>query len=237
MPRKKINRTDEDGDSSAVEVADNLEPTPKPSTPPVAVVYEPVKVNNANLTELKFALDDALKRFLSHPDRFSTINTHTDVRLGLGYANVAIAIATGLYSWKISFHESKFVVMIGVVAYTLLSAIQMAYVYFVEGETIFVGKRKTLAKRIETEKVKAESRTTNPESNSLPPSSAPANVSLFTNYPRGKSSYLPPHYKLSLTYTNTASGGKSLIRKGKVEDERCYADFFDEDEEKGAKSY
>src|SRR4051812_21653192 len=27
--------------------------------------------------------------------------------------------------------------------YTLLSAVQMAYIYFVEGNTVFVGKRKT----------------------------------------------------------------------------------------------
>ncbi|KAB5590783.1 SPC25 domain-containing protein [Ceratobasidium theobromae] len=66
-----------------------------------------IKANNSNLTELKFTCDDALRKHLSRPEHFKQLHTHTDVRLGLGYASVAIAAATGLYSWKKDFEESK----------------------------------------------------------------------------------------------------------------------------------
>jgi len=193
---------------------------------PATVTYEPVQINNYNITELKHTLDDAVKRYLGRPDNYSQNHTHTDVRLGLGYTAVLVAAATGFYSWKISFGESRLGVIAGVVAYMLLSGAQMLYAYFIEGDTVFVGKRKVLEKRIETERLTAQSRTTRPKSSSTPAASIVP--SLPTAYPRPSASALPPHYKLTVQYARTASGGKSLIRKGKVEDERCYADFFDQ---------
>ncbi|KAG8991321.1 hypothetical protein FRB90_001393 [Tulasnella sp. 427] len=182
----------------------------------VPLTFEPVQINNYNLTDLKNTLDDALKR----------IHLHTDVRLGLGWAAVLVAAATGLYSWKISFEESRLGVFIGVTLYAILSTVQMGYIYFVEGDTIFVGKRKTLDKRIQTERLTASSKTTRPKPKSAASSTAPT-LPLSTFYPRATSSYLPPHYHLSIDYALTVSGGKALIRANKVEDERCYADFFD----------
>lgn len=192
----------------------------------VPLTFEPIQINNYNLTDLKNTLDDALKRCLARPDCYSQIHQHTDVRLGLGWAAVLVAAATGLYSWKISFEESRLGVFIGVALYALLSAVQMGYIYFVEGDTVFIGKRKTLDKRIQTERLSALSKTTRPKPQSLAPSSAPT-LPLSTFYPRATSAYLPPHYHLTMNYALTVSGGKALIRADKVEDERCYADFFD----------
>jgi signal peptidase complex subunit 2 len=94
-----------------------------------------IKVNNANVTDLKHACDDALKRvsqgllsfsfslanhlsnfeFLSRPDLFKQQYLHTDVRLALGWAGVGIALFTGLYGWKVEFEKSKPVVWAGLI--------------------------------------------------------------------------------------------------------------------------
>lgn len=76
-----------------------------------------------------------------------------------------VAFGTGLYGWKIEFEEAKPVVWIGVILYVfalyfimlvtnliyryiVLSAAQTLYAYFVESNTVFVGKRKTFDKRV-----------------------------------------------------------------------------------------
>ena len=46
---------------------------------------------------------------------FKQIYTHTDVRLALGWASVFIAVATGLYGYKVEFEASKPAVLVGVV--------------------------------------------------------------------------------------------------------------------------
>ncbi len=51
---------------------------------------------------------------LSRPDYYAQNHMHTDVKLALGYTAVLVAAATGLYSWKISFEESKLGVTAGV---------------------------------------------------------------------------------------------------------------------------
>ncbi|KAG8901903.1 hypothetical protein FRB99_005006 [Tulasnella sp. 403] len=224
MARKKAD-TSSGGNSDGLRVDTTQHVDTSDGVP--AVAAEPVQINNYNLTDLKNTLDDALKRCLSRPEYYTQIHLHTDVRLALGWSAVLVAAATGLYSWKISFQESKLGVFFGVVLYALLSTAQMAYIYFVEGDTVFVGKRKTLAKRIETERLTTSSRTTRPKPSS-DGSVKPLVPSLSTAYPRSTSTYLPPHYRLTMQYKVTASGGKSLIRKTRVEDERCYADFFDE---------
>jgi hypothetical protein len=53
-------------------------------------------------------------QFLSRPDLFKQIHTHTDIRLALGWAGVIIAVATGLYGYKIEFEAAKPVVWMGV---------------------------------------------------------------------------------------------------------------------------
>lgn len=165
---------------------------------------EEVKVNNASTTEMKHACDDALKRFLSRPELFKQIYTHTDVRLALGWASVLVAGGTGLYGWKIEFEKSKPVVWAGLLLYIFLTVVQTLYSYFIEGDIAFVGKRKTFDKRIVTERITIES-TTKP---SKPDS--------------------PPAYSLNLSYVRSTSGGKSLLGKGRTSTQRGYNTFFDE---------
>ncbi|KAI0641533.1 microsomal signal peptidase 25 kDa subunit-domain-containing protein [Trametes meyenii] len=165
---------------------------------------EEVKVNNASATDMKHACDDALKRFLSRPDLFKQIHTHTDVRLALGWLSVLVAGATGLYGWRVPFEQSKPAVWIGVIAYVLLTVTQTLYAYFIEGDIVFVGKRKTFDKRIVTERITITSRTT--------PSTPQT----------------PPGYALGLSYVRSAAGGKTLLGKGRAQEEHAYTGFFDE---------
>ncbi|KAI0326088.1 hypothetical protein GY45DRAFT_1329335 [Cubamyces sp. BRFM 1775] len=165
---------------------------------------EEVKVNNASATDMKHACDDALKRFLSRPDLFKQIHTHTDVRLALGWLSVLVAGATGLYGWRVPFEQSKPAVWAGVIAYVILTIAQTLYAYFIEGDVVFVGKRKTFDKRIVTERITITSKTT--------PSTPSA----------------PPAYALGLAYVRSAAGGKTLLGKGRTHEERPYTEFFDE---------
>jgi len=168
---------------------------------------EEVKVNNASSTELKLACDDALRRYLSRPEQFKAQHTHTDIRLALGYTGVAVAAATGLYSWKRDFEESKPVVWVGVIMYMLLTSIQTLYSYFIEGDTVFVGKRKTVNKRIETERL------------TLSAKAVPSDKANFS---------VGPRYSLNAVYVHTSNNGKSLIRKSKQSTEAPFTTWFDE---------
>ncbi|TDL25288.1 hypothetical protein BD410DRAFT_826572 [Rickenella mellea] len=166
---------------------------------------EVIKVNNANLTELKNACDDAVKTLLSRKELFSTIHTHTDIRLGLGWAGVFVAFGTAFYGYKVEFEKSKPIVWAGVILYGILTVTQALYAYFVERDTVYVGKRKTLAKRIETERISVSSRTV----------------------PAKRED--PPRYSLSVSYVRSANSGKSLLGRGKGTDQRGYNEFFDEE--------
>jgi len=167
---------------------------------------DPVKVNNASANEMKLACDDAVKRFLSQPGAFKTINWHTDVRITLGWSSVLVSALTALYGWKVEFEKSKPVVWAGVILYLVLTSIQSLYAYFIEKDIVFEGKRKTLARRIETELITLSSRTI-PSSRSAP----------------------SPKYKLSISYVHSTNSGKLLLGRGKDEDEESYNQFFDGD--------
>lgn len=64
-----------------------------------------------------------LSQFLSRPDLFKQIHTHTDVRLALGWASVFVAGATGLYGFKVEFEKSKPVVWAGLIVYVHTSIV------------------------------------------------------------------------------------------------------------------
>ena len=189
MPR---GRRAVNGNEPAVDTDSPSEATPTPQprsifpiTPTPSKDRDVVKVNNANLTELKNALDDAIKRvrdntlsllcpsltggftqFLSRPDLFKQIHLHTDVRLALGWSGVLVAGATAFYSWRLEFEQSKPIMWIGLIVcvflshthacciclpslrYVILTLLQTLYAYFVEGDIVFVGKRKTFDKRV-----------------------------------------------------------------------------------------
>jgi signal peptidase complex subunit 2 len=177
---------------------------------------EAVKVNNASLTELKNACDDALKRFLSRPELFKQIHHHTDIRLALGWLSVLVAGGTALYGYKIEFEKSKPVVWVGVLCYVILTTLQTLYTYFVQKDTVFVGKRKTFSKRIITERLVIGSRTIPAKKIQPPPSDSSS--------PKA----IPPVYSISLSYNRSASSGKSLLARGKTGGSRPYVEFFDE---------
>ncbi|KAH6917843.1 microsomal signal peptidase 25 kDa subunit-domain-containing protein [Coprinopsis sp. MPI-PUGE-AT-0042] len=189
---------------------------------------EEVKVNNASVVELKNACDDAIKKFLSRPELFKQIHLHTDIRLGLGWLCVFVAGGTAFYGYKIDFETSKPVVTIGLIVYIILTTLSTLYAYFVEGDTIFVGKRKTFSKRIITERI-------NIASSTLPASpSSKSSSSNSTSNPKSDSSVAPfspvnaPSYSLSLAYIRSTNGGKSLLKRGKSKANAPYTRFFDE---------
>ncbi|KXN91572.1 Signal peptidase complex subunit 2 [Leucoagaricus sp. SymC.cos] len=201
------------------------EPPDRP-TGPLAIPVSPadrdtVKVNNSNITELKNACDDAVKRYLARPELFKQIHLHTDVRLGLGWLSVFVAAGTALYGYKIDFEKSKPVVWFGVILYFALTSIQTLYAYFVEGDTVFVGRRKTFSKRIITERITLSSKT-QPASKTKPSSSSSA-----PNKDNPTTS-TPPSYVLSISYVRSANAGKSLLAKGKTKVVGSYTSFFDE---------
>ncbi|KDQ06905.1 hypothetical protein BOTBODRAFT_140652 [Botryobasidium botryosum FD-172 SS1] len=179
------------------------------------IAEDPVKVNNASVTDLKNACDDALKRVLDREGQFKQQHRHIDVRLGLGYANTVIAVGSSLYGWKYDFETAKPVVWVGVILYVLLSAAQTLYTWFIEKDTVYVGKRKTFAKRVESERITIASRT-------VPHAPSPlAGTPAITN---------APSYSLTLSYVRTSGGGKTLIRRSNLADQvQSYSAFFEDD--------
>jgi len=177
---------------------------PSPPSPPIPHEEERADAYKEEYNGPKHACDDALKRYLARPDLFKQIHVHTDVRLALGWLSVFVAAGTAFYGYKIEFEKSKPVVWVGLILYILLTTVQTLYAYFIEGEVVFVGKRKTFSKRIITERITISSST----------------------IPVKKST--PPTYQLQLNYVRSTSGGKSLLAKGKTRGGREYNAFFDE---------
>ncbi|KAJ7202874.1 microsomal signal peptidase 25 kDa subunit-domain-containing protein [Mycena pura] len=220
MPRKKVNGTQAISTAAAGfgSGASSIPSPPSPDRPPGPLSLAPlpgprdvVKVNNLSATELKNACDDALKRYLSRPELFKQIHQHTDVRLVLGWLGVFVAGATGLYGYKVEFEQSKPVVWTGLILYLLLTFTQTLYSYFVEGDVVFVGKRKTFSKRIETERITLSSRT----------------IPVSFSQKHAPASTIPPQYALSLSYVRSTSANKSLLAKGKTQAQVPYTRFFD----------
>jgi len=190
----------------------STEKPPGPLSIPVSAdERDAIKINTANSTDLKNTCDDALKRYLSRPNLFKQIHLHTDVRLTLGWAGVLVAVATGLYGWKVEFEQSKPAVWAGFITYVILTSLQALYAYFIEGDIVFVGRRKTFSKRIITERITISSRTAPVTASSSQPS--PANT---------------PSYSLNITYVQSTSSGKSLLAKNRAHGSKEYSAFFDE---------
>ncbi|CAG8685625.1 4325_t:CDS:2 [Funneliformis caledonium] len=68
---------------------------------------EPIIVNNSNLVELKNACDDYIQKLFVSKANFRQNNTHTDVKLVLGYLACGFALSGGYYGHKIPFNEAK----------------------------------------------------------------------------------------------------------------------------------
>ncbi|KAJ6584580.1 microsomal signal peptidase 25 kDa subunit-domain-containing protein [Mycena capillaripes] len=223
MARKKANGAPQEiSTATAGPSTTDIPSPPSPDRPPGPLSLAPlpgtrevVKVNNFSTTELKNACDDAVKRYLSRPELFKQIHQHTDVRLALGWLSVFVAGGTGLYGYKVEFEQSKPVVWVGLILYTLLTIAQTLYAYFVEGDIVFVGKRKTFSKRIITERITLSSRT---QPVSFPPKSASSSATATS---------IAPQYALALNYVRSTSSNKSLLAKGKTQAEAPYSRFFD----------
>jgi signal peptidase complex subunit 2 len=84
--------------------------------PPLTTTPDEVKVNPYNASELKVALDDALKRYAANDETgFRRVNRHTDVKLVLGWSAVVVAALTAGYGYMVDFEKSKPAVWAGVV--------------------------------------------------------------------------------------------------------------------------
>jgi len=195
----------------------SLSPESERPVGPLSVVSsqhrDVIKVNTANATELKNACDDAVKRYLSRPELFNQIHLHTDVRLALGWLGVFVAAGTAFYGYKVDFEQSKPLVTVGLVVYIILTVVQSLYAYLIEGNIIFVGKRKTFSKRIIGERIQLNSTTVPVSSSTLSTTPSPANA---------------PSYQLAISYVRSTNGGKSLLAKGRTNACQSYSAFFDE---------
>ncbi|WWD19318.1 hypothetical protein CI109_103776 [Kwoniella shandongensis] len=118
-----------------------------------------VIVNNANLGEIKSALDDIVKKHLVDQS-FTPSLVHPTVHLGLGYSSVILALSSVLYSLRVEFEESKPVLWVAVIGYSLLQTALWAWKRWVEKGEVFRGKRRRMVKRIETDHVQIISSTT-----------------------------------------------------------------------------
>ncbi|GAA5884018.1 hypothetical protein JCM6882_002104 [Rhodosporidiobolus microsporus] len=193
-----------------------------------------VKVNTANLSELKNAVDDVVKEFFSHTShRFSRSFMHEDVRLTLGWSAVAVAAATGYYGYKTEFHESKGWVGVGVIVYVVLNTLLALYVAYFEQNTIFVGKRRTFASRISTEHLTLSSLAASSPTHTSTSSWVPFPISLLAPSPKAPtsspsaSSPSYPLYSLTLTYRHSANANKSLLHANTTTRTHALGGWFD----------
>ena len=126
-------------------------------------------------------------------------------------------------------------------SYILLTTIQTLYAYFVEGDIVFVGKRKTFDKRVRLLSITRQLLST-PQLRSAPcPPHSPSAVGLrliarpqiVTERITLSARTLPstpekaPHYSLSVAYLRSSGAGKSLLAKGRADAARGYDAFFD----------
>jgi len=122
-----------------------------------------------------------------------------------------VAFGTGLYGYKVEFEKAKPVVWVGVILYVVLSVVQTLYAYFVERDTVFLGKRKTFDKRIVTERITISSKTIPYSATTSSSNSSPC-----------------PSYSITVSYLRSTSSGKSLLAKGKTSRTKPFSAFFEE---------
>ncbi|KAM0749607.1 hypothetical protein T439DRAFT_381194 [Meredithblackwellia eburnea MCA 4105] len=209
-PEKQVEKTKQESSTSGEEV--------------------PHKVNTANLAELKSACDECVKEYFGRPTAFSQSHTHEDIRLALGWSSTIIAFASAYYGYRTEFQESKFWVTVGVALYMLLSGASALYSQYIEKNVIFVGKRRTVASRISTERLTVSS--TVPPSPTAPKSyvdSILAAVSLAPTPEPASAADAFPSYKLSVSYVHSSNNGKSLIHHADATLEKPFAAWFDEE--------
>lgn len=112
--------------------------------------------------------------------------------------------------------------------YILLTIVQALYAYFIEGDVVFVGKRKTLDKRVCFPSILHPPPFPLHSLDPIEPHPQIVTERLTiasTSTPSKPST--PPAYSLTVAYVRSASGGKSLLGKGRASAQRGYQTFFD----------
>ncbi|RSH85675.1 hypothetical protein EHS25_003816 [Saitozyma podzolica] len=152
-PRKAVANGSAPTDSdSAVDLNGNGNSTGHKSSSLATDPLPTVKVNNANLGEIKGALDEIVKKHLIDQS-FTPSLVHPTVHLVLGYSSILFSLGGVLYSLRVSFEESKPVLWVAVVGYMVLQSALWAWKRWVEKGEVFRGKRRRMVKRIETDHV------------------------------------------------------------------------------------
>merc|ERR1711939_223757 len=160
-----------------------------------------VVVNKWSLHELKTACDDAVQQYLSKPSLFQASHMHTDVRLVLGWTSSIIALSGALYAYKVNdFQASRQYVLASVIIYVVLSTVMAVYSRYVEQDTIFQGKRKVFAGRIETQQLHVRTACASP---------------------------YKPIYQVTMSYHHSSNGGKTLIAQSEETFEIPFNEVFD----------
>ncbi|KAL1976511.1 hypothetical protein VTN31DRAFT_2793 [Thermomyces dupontii] len=108
---------------------------------------ETQKVPVYSLNDLKNTTDDALTPYLCtlpQPYTFKRDNTHSNVRLVLGFTAVAIAAVTFYLDRQLGWEAVQATwVRVAVVVYFTLNSILTVYIWAVEAGEVFRGRRKT----------------------------------------------------------------------------------------------
>lgn len=127
-----------------------VQPAPAPTDSLATDPLPTVTVNNANIAEIKSALDDIFKTYLLDQS-FTPSLLHPTVHLALGYSSVVLALSSVLYSLRVSFEDSKPVLWVAVVGYSLLQTALWGWKRWVEKDEVFKGKRRRMVKRVRLE--------------------------------------------------------------------------------------
>ena len=75
---------------------------------------------------------------------------HPTVHLALGYSSVIISLGAVLYCLSVTFEESKPILWVAVVGYSVLQSALWAWKRWVEKGEVFRGKRRRMVKRVST---------------------------------------------------------------------------------------
>ncbi|WOO77038.1 putative signal peptidase complex subunit 2 [Vanrija pseudolonga] len=243
--------------TAALDTSSTTSPAPTLSTSIATDPLPTVRVNKANLAEIKTALDDIVRKHLTD-QAFTPSRLHPTVHLSLGYASVILALGASAYCYFLPFEESKTVLWIAVIGYGALQSLLWAWKRWVEKGEVFRGRRRRIVKRIETDliqiysstsvvgpiesvlSVSPNSRPSSPISattpiaspltspSSLSPSSSGSQLSSVANSSSGPDPR-GPSYTVRLTLSTTSNNGKSLIHKARVVSGKHVGEVIDED--------
>src|SRR4051794_37409500 len=100
----------------------------------------------------------------------------------------------------------------------------MLYSYYIEGHTIYVGKRKSLSKRVSG--LFDGKSSTSPDQ--LLSSQIETEVLRISARTIPSTSSTPPLYKLAISYRRSSNNNKSLIRKCRETAQVSYGELVDE---------